>query len=128
MIAPIGARYAVAPPTDWQLARKSWAQVYDLDLFDTPASKIQSLVSRGKKVHCYFSAGSAEDWRPDYNSKYPKSVLGKDMDGWAGESGSMFGQTDCAPCLLRAWTWQKQGCTGIDQTTSTDTDTTPVFR
>ena len=114
VIAPI------APGTPWHLQltgslqEKSWAQVYDLDLFDTPASKIQSLVSRGKKVHCYFSAGSAENWRPDY-SKYPKSVLSKDMDGWAGEKWVDVRASGLRTVLAARMDLAKsKGCTGID--------------
>jgi len=45
--------------------------VYDIDLFDTPISTIQSLQSRGIKVICYFSAGSYEGWRPDWPVYFP---------------------------------------------------------
>jgi len=43
-----------------------------------------SLHSAGKKVICYVSVGSWEDWRPDAAS-FPAAVLGKDYPGWAGE-------------------------------------------
>ena len=58
--------------------------VYDIDLFDNTAQTINALHEAGKKVICYFSAGSYEDWRPDANS-FPKSVLGNDLSGWPGE-------------------------------------------
>jgi hypothetical protein len=57
---------------------------YDIDLFDTPASTISSLHSAGRKVICYLSAGSAENWRPDY-PKFLPSDLGSPLSGWAGE-------------------------------------------
>jgi hypothetical protein len=38
------------------------APIYDIDLFYHPKSTIDWLHSQGKKVVCYFSAGSAEDW------------------------------------------------------------------
>jgi hypothetical protein len=38
------------------------APIYDIDLFYHPKSTIDWLHSQGKKVICYFSAGSAEDW------------------------------------------------------------------
>eukprot|EP01089_Gocevia_fonbrunei_P012667 TRINITY_DN3058_c0_g1_i1.p1 TRINITY_DN3058_c0_g1~~TRINITY_DN3058_c0_g1_i1.p1 ORF type:complete len:303 (+),score=59.17 TRINITY_DN3058_c0_g1_i1:93-911(+) len=73
---------------EWQLQgtiNTSWpVQVYDIDLFDAPNATISSLKSKGIKVVCYFSAGSCEDWRPDYAS-FPASVKGNPMDGWAGE-------------------------------------------
>ena len=39
--------------------------MYDVDLFDTPVSVVASLHARGRKVICYMSAGSWEDFRPD---------------------------------------------------------------
>jgi len=58
--------------------------LYDVDLFDTNRSVIDSLHSEGKKVICYFSAGSYEDWRED-SSDFPQNILGRNMDGWEGE-------------------------------------------
>lgn len=55
-----------------------------MDLFDTPASKIASLQSRGISVICYFSAGTFEEWRSDAN-KFDASDLGDDLDDWPGE-------------------------------------------
>ncbi len=60
------------------------AQVYNVDLFDTTAAQIATLHANNKYVICYFSAGSWEDWRPDA-SDFPPAVIGKAMDGWAGE-------------------------------------------
>lgn len=59
-------------------------QVYDVDLFDAPQSTISSLQAQGRKVVCYFSAGSAENWRPDY-AKFLAADLGNAMSGWTGE-------------------------------------------
>ncbi len=58
--------------------------LYDLDLFETPASVVDGLHARGIQVLAYFSAGSAENWRPDY-AQYAASDLGSNMDGWPGE-------------------------------------------
>ncbi len=58
--------------------------MYDVDLFDTSQSKIDNLHAQGKKVVCYFSAGSWEDWRSDAGN-FPESIKGDDLDGWAGE-------------------------------------------
>lgn len=77
--------------TTWQYQLKSpfksfveGVDVYDIDLFDNEKSDIVSIKKHGKKVICYFSAGSYEDWRPD-KSKFAKSDLGKPLDGWKGE-------------------------------------------
>jgi len=55
--------------------------LYDIDLFDTPQSVINKLHSQGRKIICYFSAGSWESWRPDAG-KFPKEIRGKKMDDW----------------------------------------------
>jgi len=60
------------------------AKVYDIDLFDTPQSTIDALKARGTAVVCYFSAGSSENWRPDFN-KFLTADKGRNLDGWAGE-------------------------------------------
>jgi hypothetical protein len=60
------------------------AQVVDLDLFETKTSVVAELKRQGKRVICYFSAGSWENWRADKN-RFPKSVIGKPLDGWPGE-------------------------------------------
>lgn len=58
--------------------------IFDVDLFDTPAETVKTLHDLGKKVICYFSAGSFEDWRPDVGS-FQAADKGKDLDGWPGE-------------------------------------------
>jgi rhodanese-related sulfurtransferase len=58
--------------------------LYDVDLVDTSQNVINKLHSQRRKVICYFSAGSWEDWRPDAR-KFPKGVIGKKMEDWAGE-------------------------------------------
>lgn len=40
--------------------------------------------NQGKKVICYFSAGSSEDWRDDYK-EFTENDKGHCMTGWAGE-------------------------------------------
>lgn len=58
--------------------------VYDIDLFDTPEAVLATLRAQGRRIVCYFSAGSAEKWRPDYG-RFKAGDLGKPLDGWAGE-------------------------------------------
>jgi hypothetical protein len=60
------------------------APIYDIDLFYHPKSTFNFLHFQGKKVICYFSAGSSEDWRPDYKD-FPEEDKGPCYDGWAGE-------------------------------------------
>lgn len=72
----------------WQLNgkinTKYAVDVYDVDLFDTSTKTIKTLKASGKKVICYFSAGSSENWRSDFK-KIAKASMGKSLDGWAGE-------------------------------------------
>lgn len=55
--------------------------MYDVDLFDTSAESIFVLQENGKKVICYFSAGSYEDWREDALD-FASEVKGLQMDSW----------------------------------------------
>ncbi|MBI5525321.1 MAG: endo alpha-1,4 polygalactosaminidase [Deltaproteobacteria bacterium] len=79
-----------AAGTSWQIQLQGTlstnvdVEVYDIDLFDTDQSVINKLKADGRKVICYFSAGSYEDWRPD-KAKFQKSDYGKPLDNWPGE-------------------------------------------
>ncbi len=68
-------------PVDLSLA----VDMYDIDLFDNDASVITALQAQGRKVVCYVSVGSWEEWRPDAD-RFPASVIGKDYTGWPGEN------------------------------------------
>lgn len=58
--------------------------IYDIDLFDTDSSLITQLQNEGRKVICYFSAGSYEAWRPDAG-EFATSDLGNTLDGFEDE-------------------------------------------
>jgi hypothetical protein len=58
--------------------------MYDIDMFDNDASVVASLHEQNRKVVCYMSAGSWEEWRPDA-AEFPESVLGKPLEDWPGE-------------------------------------------
>ncbi|MCB0077411.1 MAG: endo alpha-1,4 polygalactosaminidase [Anaerolineales bacterium] len=72
----------------WQLAgsiNSSYSvELYDIDLFTTSLASIQELQASGKKVICYFSAGSYEDFREDKDHFLPEE-LGNTLDGWEDE-------------------------------------------
>ncbi len=59
--------------------------VYDVDLFEISDSQLAQLHAAGRKVICYFSAGSREDWRPDA-AKFDPADVGRELDGWPGEN------------------------------------------
>jgi len=86
--APLRWRPALVTSWQWQLTgtldTSIDAAMYDVDLFETPASTVRALRAAGRKVVCYISAGSWEDWRPDKDA-FPSSVIGRSYDGWPGE-------------------------------------------
>jgi hypothetical protein len=132
-VAPVTAGSWYRPARDvtwqWQLSgpiNTGYAvSIYDIDLFDAPAAVIGRLKDRGVRVLCYFSAGSAENWRSDYGS-LPASAIGKPLDGWPGERWLdvrsvavfevMVGRLDLA---------KARGCDGVepDNVTAFDNDT-----
>ena len=60
------------------------ADIWDVDLFDTPKETIDVLHSKGKRVLCYLSIGGSESWRPDYKNINPAD-MGETMPKWNGE-------------------------------------------
>lgn len=85
------------PPVDTSVE----ADVYDIDLFDNDVSVIEELHARGRKVICYISVGSQEDWRPDAG-EFPAEVLGNDYDGWPGEKWLDIRRLDLLAPIMRA--------------------------
>jgi hypothetical protein len=75
------------------------AEVYDVDLFDTPASTVDELHDRGRRVICYFTAGSWEPYRPDSDA-FPAEVLGGPVEGWPDERWIDIRQLDTLRPLL----------------------------
>ncbi|CAC5377558.1 unnamed protein product [Mytilus coruscus] len=59
--------------------------MFVVDLFDVPTSIIDDLHRKGKRVICYFSAGTKEDWRNDAG-KFPPDGLGVPNKDWKGET------------------------------------------
>lgn len=58
--------------------------VYDIDLFDTPASTIAALQAEGRRVICYYSSGSWEEWRDDAPD-FAAEAIGDTLYGWEDE-------------------------------------------
>lgn len=77
------------------------ADMYDIDLFDNDANVVASLHAQGRKVVCYVSVGSWEDWRPD-KDRFPDSVIGKDYPGWTGENWLDIRQIELLAPIMRA--------------------------
>jgi len=75
--------------------------VYDIDLFENDASVVTDLHAQGRKVICYVSVGSWEDWRPDAE-QFPASVIGNDYLGWQGENWLDIRQINVLAPVMRA--------------------------
>jgi hypothetical protein len=83
------AAFEVGATWQWQLSdlpvdTSFEVDVYDVDLFETGASWIAARRAEGRRVICYFSAGSFESYRPD-SDDFPAAAKGKELDGWPGE-------------------------------------------
>ncbi len=90
------------------------ADVYDIDLFDNSAATIVSLKQQGRRVVCYFSAGSGENWRSDY-TKFATGDLGNGLAGWANEKWlDTRSATVRSVMLARMDLAVSKGCDGVD--------------
>ncbi|KAH7086572.1 glycoside hydrolase superfamily [Paraphoma chrysanthemicola] len=88
--------------------------IFDVDLFDTPKATIDSLHALGRKVICYFSAGSYEEWRTDAQDFKPDD-LGKELDGWPGEKWVRLGSQNLRGIMKRRIEMAREkGCDGVD--------------
>ncbi len=77
------------------------AEMYDIEMFDNDAETVANLHTQGRKVVCYISVGSWEDWRPDAD-QFPASVIGNDYEGWAGEKWLDIRQIDLLAPIMQA--------------------------
>jgi hypothetical protein len=90
----------------WQLAGDEVdtsfeVDVYDLDAFETSAEVVASLHLQGRRVVCYISAGSWEEWRPDA-ADFPAEVIGRGYEGWEGEKWLDIRRIDALGPILRS--------------------------
>ncbi|OED44356.1 hypothetical protein AB833_01735 [Chromatiales bacterium (ex Bugula neritina AB1)] len=90
------------------------ADVYFIDA-DAPQATINALKRQGKRVMCYISAGSIEDWRSDAD-RFPQSVIGNDYHGWPGEKWLNVRDIDALAPVMRARLDQckRKGFDGVD--------------
>lgn len=132
-VAPVtqGTWYRPQPDVTWQWQLQGTintsfdAEIYDVDLFETPEAVIQSLHDRGRKVICYFSAGSGENYRPDYPN-FADSDLGRKLDGYDNERWlDIRSQTVIDVMEARLDLAVQRGCDGVepDNVTAYNNDT-----
>jgi hypothetical protein len=99
-------RPAVGATWQWQLTglpvNQSFnVEVYDIEMFDNTANVVAQLHAKGRKVICYISVGSWEDWRPDAG-QFPAVVKGNDYEGWPGEKWLDIRRIDLLAPIMRA--------------------------
>ena len=88
--------------------------LYDIDLFDSSSKFIKNLHSQGKKVICYFSAGTYEKYRIDKND-FAKHILGKIMEDWDDEKWLDIRSVSLIPIMrARLDLAVKKGCDGVE--------------
>jgi hypothetical protein len=115
------ARWIPAPGTTYQIQYDGnytdavSADVYDVDGEDTPQKFIDQLHAEGRKVMCYVSVGTWENWRKDKNT-FPKSVIGKPDGGWKGERWLDVRQTQILEPIMtkRLQMCKAKGFDGVD--------------
>lgn len=91
------------------------ADVFDLDLFDTPIKKIKELQQKGKKVICYFSGGTIESWRDDAEEFLKKNVVLEEMEDWENENWVNIRSSKLKPLIQNRLDLAVQkGCDGVE--------------
>lgn len=115
-----GSWYRPAVKVSWQWQLKNEinttynVEIYDVDLFDTSNQLIEQFQVSGKKVICYFSAGSYENWRSDENL-FEKSTQGKALDDWPGEKWLDIRQPAVHEIMKKRLDLaQQKGCDGVE--------------
>ncbi len=91
------------------------ADVFELDLFETPHETIVSLHEAGKKVICYINVGAWEKYRPDADN-FPTDVIGNKYIGWDGEYWLDISNYESFRSLISARfdLAASKGCDGIE--------------
>lgn len=89
----------------WQLAGTvragRRATIYDIDSETTPRATVAALHRHKRKVVCYISGGSFEEYRGDA-SAFPAAVLGEQLDGWPDERWLDIRQLHILAPIMRA--------------------------
>lgn len=89
-------------------------ELYDIDLFNSSVALINALKNSGKKVICYFSAGSYENFRDDID-KFNAADLGNALDGWPDEQWLDIRSVNVADIMVeRLNLAAEKGCDGVE--------------
>ena len=89
-------------------------ELYVLDLFDTDSAVIDALHADGRKMICYFSAGTFENWRDDAG-RFAAADKGRRLGNWPGERWlDIRSQNVRAIMADRLDLAVQRGCDGVD--------------
>lgn len=95
------------PSTSWQWQLSGTldldvdADVFDVDFETTTRADTDRLTRDGRRLICYLSTGSWEEFRGDAGT-FPPSVLGKVMSGWEDEQWLDIRRTDVLLPIMAA--------------------------
>jgi hypothetical protein len=91
-----------------------YAKIFDVDLFDNTAETIRELKRAGKKVICYFSAGTSETWRPDFK-EFKEVDQAAPLPLWPGERWLDIRSRDVMRIMrARVRYASRKGCDAVD--------------
>ena len=108
-------QWQLQPEDDTDKLNTSYdVNLYDIDLFETPQETIDQLHNDGKKVICYFSAGTYENWRDDAED-FPQEALGNPLDHYPNERWLDIRNDGIKPIMLERMQLAKEKkCDGLE--------------
>ncbi len=107
-------QWQLQPGSSGEINTDYAATVYDIDLFDAPESLIAELQAGGRKVICYFSAGSFESFRDDAG-QFQSAELGDPLEGFADERWLDIRSSNVQRIMLgRLGLAAQKGCDGVE--------------
>lgn len=123
LIGQVESRWKPTPGLSWNYVlgddkfelSKEKATVIDVD-YNKSASEIKKYHDAGKKVICYFSGGTVEDWRDDYKEfEKVSGLIQNEYDDWPGEYWLDIRKSGLRPILKKRMKVAiEKNCDGIE--------------
>jgi len=121
-------QWQLQPDADGGINANYNADVYDLDLFDVPDGVIEALQADGRRVICYFSAGSYEAFREDAGEFDPDADLGNPLEVFDDERWLDVRSDNVRRIMLqRLDLAAARGCDGVEPDNVDGYDNDPGF-
>ncbi|MCP4249916.1 MAG: endo alpha-1,4 polygalactosaminidase [bacterium] len=107
-------QWQLQPDAEGAITTSYDVEMYDIDLFDVSADSIAALQADGRRVICYFSAGTFEDFREDADA-FAAADLGTTLDDFADERWLDIRSAGVhAVMLARLDLAVEKGCDGVE--------------